>query len=107
MTIQVISLRVRSDQIINYCYVIIDSNTKSTVLVDPAWEQDTIEKALAANQAKVSAILLTHYHRDHVNLCESFAKKYNVPVYMSKVEKEYYDFQCTNFQRVSNVNSKR
>ena len=96
MTIDVYPLKVTRHFFKNYCYLVMHSETKEAVLIDPAWEMDKIEQQLKTHDAKLKAILLTHHHIDHVNLAESFAQKYHVPVRMSKVEIEEYGFSCSN-----------
>lgn len=51
----------------NFIYLIGDTNTRECVMVDPAWEVDTVLKAAAADGMKVIAGLATHYHYDHTN----------------------------------------
>ena len=41
-------------------------------------------------------VLLTHSHIDHVDLANEVAEYYNVPVYISRTEVEYYHFSCKN-----------
>ena len=80
----------------NYNYLVVDNNSRDAVLVDPAWELSTLEGALEEHQANLKAILVTHSHVDHVNLCDTFAKRWKVPVFMSKAEIDFYNFYCTN-----------
>lgn len=47
------------------CYIIMDEETKETVVLDPGGDVDDIEKALNILGAKVKYILLTHGHFDH------------------------------------------
>lgn len=100
MTTQVYPLKVSKLHFKNYCYLIIHSHTKEAVLIDPAWEPDKIIQALEIHQAKLVAILLTHYHFDHVNLAGPLAELYQVPVLMSKTEIEYYRFTCNNLTSI-------
>lgn len=96
MTIKVHALHVTNNLFLNYCYLVTDSDTDSAILIDPAWEQAKIEEKLAACNVTLSAILLTHHHLDHVHLASPLAEKYQVPVYMSRVEIDFYEYQCTN-----------
>ena len=41
-------------------------------------------------------ILLTHSHFDHVNLADALSKKYDSPVLMSRIEIDFYRFNCNN-----------
>lgn len=96
MAVKIAILRVTNLFMINYCYLIVDTSTNSAVLIDPAWEQEKIEDQIIKLHANVCGILLTHHHIDHINLSTPLAKKLNVPVYMSKIEIDFYNFNCPN-----------
>ena len=64
MTIDVYPLKVTRHFFKNYCYLVMHSETKEAVLIDPAWEMDKIEQQLKTHDAKLKAILLTHHHID-------------------------------------------
>lgn len=70
------------------CYIVMDENTKDTVLIDIGGDEDDVIEVLEELEAKPVAILLTHGHVDHVSGVIPFKKKYDVPVYLnSKDEK--------------------
>lgn len=83
---QVTVLRVQNDYLKNYNYLVVDPSSLQAVIVDPAWEIEKIDRAVADAQAKLSGILLTHSHPDHVHLAKPLAEKYDCPMWMSKVE---------------------
>ncbi|MBP6986321.1 MAG: MBL fold metallo-hydrolase [Alphaproteobacteria bacterium] len=97
----VLSMRVLKGPFINYCYLVMDSYSKDAVLIDPAWQMDKIENAIDVNHAKLIGVLLTHHHRDHVNLADAFAQRYDVPVFMSDLEINHYGFQCSNLKPIT------
>jgi hydroxyacylglutathione hydrolase len=49
----------------NYAWLLHDSVTKTTAVVDPG-EAEPVGRALAANGLRLDLILLTHHHGDHV-----------------------------------------
>lgn len=100
MDIHVYVLRVSYMQMINYCYLVLDANTHDAVLIDPAWELHKIEDELKTCNAKLKGILLTHHHMDHVNLAPTLVSKYKIPVYMSKVETNFYHFNAVSIQAI-------
>lgn len=102
MTIQIYPIKVSKQLFKNYCYLIVHSETRQAVLIDPAWEMEKIENVINTLQVKLNAILLTHYHFDHVNLAEPIARQFNVPVLMSKIEIGYYNFSCYGLLSVDN-----
>ena len=48
------------------CYIILDENTKETMVIDPAGECNKIEEMLKSLEAKLKYIVLTHCHGDHI-----------------------------------------
>jgi hydroxyacylglutathione hydrolase len=79
-------LDVRRESLKNFCYLVIDPGTLQSVLVDPAWEIDKIERAMADEKATLGGILVTHSHHDHIDLARPLAAKYGCPIWMSKTE---------------------
>jgi len=70
----------------NYNYLVVDPGSLQAVIVDPAWEMDKIDQALADTQATLSGILVTHSHPDHIHLSKPVAEKYGCPIWMSNAE---------------------
>ena len=50
----------------NYTYVIGCRSTRQVVLVDPAWDIDSLVSHINEKDYKLTAALATHYHPDHV-----------------------------------------
>ena len=98
MPLTVYTLQVTKLVFKNYCYVIVDENSKQAVLVDPAWQFDTVQQTLEQAQARPIAVLLTHHHMDHINLANKCAKHFDIPVFMSQAEIDTYHFRCLNLQ---------
>lgn len=48
------------------CYIIVDENTKETMIIDPAGECEKIEEMIKTLEAKPKYIVLTHCHGDHI-----------------------------------------
>lgn len=66
------------------CYYI--ANSTDAVLIDAGISCREIEKRmkrLGLSVAKVKAIFISHEHKDHISGLRVFAKKYNVPVYIT------------------------
>ncbi|MBO9699897.1 MAG: MBL fold metallo-hydrolase [Sporocytophaga sp.] len=83
---QVVVLRMTHMFIISYSYLVVDNNSKQSIIVDPAWNIEKVEEALMNTQSSLSGILLTHSHPDHVDLARPLADKYNCPIWMSNKE---------------------
>ncbi|MCZ7627027.1 MAG: MBL fold metallo-hydrolase [Candidatus Methylomirabilota bacterium] len=50
----------------NYVYLIGSTRTKKAAVIDPAWEIDRIVKLAQADGMRLTHILVTHTHPDHV-----------------------------------------
>lgn len=86
---------------INYCYIVVDDVRKESLLIDPGWEFEVIQKALAGTSAVLKGILLTHHHADHSRHADGLARLLDVPVYISRAESEFYNFDCANLIQFS------
>ena len=85
---------------INYTYLVVNTIYREALLIDPGWEFDTIKNYLISIGADLKGILLTHHHADHTQLASDFANEFNIPVYMSVIEMDFYNFKCANLQPV-------
>src|SRR2546430_2038877 len=50
----------------NFVYLVGDPETRECVVVDPAWEIDTIVETAEADGMTITDALVTHTHQDHV-----------------------------------------
>ena len=86
----------------NFVYLIGDPATRDCVVVDPAWEIDTIVSTAAADGFTISGALVTHTHQDHVGgSLESWGMPGRIPgveellarvparVYVHKAERQF------------------
>lgn len=82
----------------NYVYLVGDPERRECVVVDPAWEIDAIVRTAEADGMRLTGVLITHTHPDHVgghlfgtdipgvaDLLERLAAK----VYVHKAEREF------------------
>ena len=53
-------------QMVNFVYAIGDRSTGEAVLVDPAYAVGDLVDAVEADDMRVTGVLATHYHADHV-----------------------------------------
>ena len=53
-------------QMVNFAYVIGDRRSGECVLVDPAWAVDDLIDLVEADGMRVTGVLATHYHADHI-----------------------------------------
>jgi len=64
----------------NYAYLIVDEPTGDAAVVD-ASEADPVREAVTRAKARVTAILSTHHHFDHVGGNEELSAAWDVPVF--------------------------
>lgn len=93
-------IRTSCCNIVNYCYILINNNSKEVLLVDPAWNFASIKRALNNIKGNVKYVLLTHAHFDHTNLTDKIVKEYNAQVFMSDIEIRDYSFHCKNLNQI-------
>jgi glyoxylase-like metal-dependent hydrolase (beta-lactamase superfamily II) len=55
-----------ASQMVNFAYLIGDRSTGECLLVDPAYAVDELLDAAAADDMRVTGVLATHYHADHI-----------------------------------------
>lgn len=83
----------------NYSYLIGDRVSKEVAIVDPAWDIPLIEKIIKDENLIIKAVLLTHGHYDHSDGANDIVSAYDVPVYISEHEAEFYLPACQNLSR--------
>ncbi|MGX7393714.1 MBL fold metallo-hydrolase [Carnobacterium mobile] len=69
------------------CYLIYEDVT--ALIVDPGDDFPKIMQTIEDLQVTPVAILLTHCHYDHIGALEETRTTYNVPVYVSSLEKDW------------------
>lgn len=70
------------------CYLVSHTETKETVIVDPADSEDKIIAFITEKELNIKGILLTHGHFDHIYGAVPLANKYRVSLYASEKERE-------------------
>ncbi len=85
-------------QMVNFAYVIGDNATGEAVVVDPAYDTGSILSILDADGMRLTGVLATHYHADHVggNMMghsihgvSDLLEQINVPVHVQAPEAEF------------------
>jgi glyoxylase-like metal-dependent hydrolase (beta-lactamase superfamily II) len=99
----------------NFVYLVGDPVTRQCVVVDPAWEVDTIVETVAADDMTLIGALVTHTHQDHVGgSLESWGMPGRIPgveellgqvatkIYVHKAEREFLPGLGSDLVRVDN-----
>jgi len=95
----------------NFVYLVGDPATRQCVVVDPAWEIETIVQTAAADDMTIIGALITHTHQDHVgghlfglNIpgVEELLEKVKAKVYVHKAEREFLKGFGSDLVKVDN-----
>jgi len=70
----------------NFIYLIEDIASKTAAVVDPAWEPGEIIDKAKKLDVRITSILLTHSHHDHINGMQAVLKSYDASVHLLKAE---------------------
>jgi glyoxylase-like metal-dependent hydrolase (beta-lactamase superfamily II) len=73
------------------CYLLVDVDSRDAVVVDPGDEAHRIIDVIDSNQARLTAIWLTHGHVDHVGAAAPLVEAYNVPVFLHPSDLPLYE----------------
>lgn len=74
----------------NFVYLINDKASDTAAIVDPAWEVDEILKVADDRGIKITDILLTHSHNDHINGLERTLEHSDAKVHLLKPEAKFW-----------------
>ncbi|MDH3900945.1 MAG: MBL fold metallo-hydrolase [Gammaproteobacteria bacterium] len=74
----------------NFVYLVHDHATNRAAVVDPAWEVPKV-LALAEQQGvRITDILLTHSHHDHINGIEEVLAAYDAQLHLNRDEARFW-----------------
>lgn len=73
------------------CSIFGDEQSKEAVVIDPGDEIIRIQEILAKHQLRVTAIVITHAHIDHIGGAAKLKAATGAPVYMNSNDQELYD----------------
>lgn len=72
----------------NFNYLIGDVATRETAVVDPAFEVDRLLRLAKDGNWRITTILLTHTHNDHIDGTAEMVAATGAPVYVGRAEHE-------------------
>jgi hydroxyacylglutathione hydrolase len=70
------------------CYLFGCKRTKQAIIIDPGDEAEKIIAVVTKQEAKITAIVLTHGHTDHLGAVNEIKEKYRCPIMIHEAEKE-------------------
>ena len=74
----------------NFIYLIKDNATGRTAVVDPAWDTQAIIKTANRNNMRITDILLTHSHHDHINGIADILEQYDCQLHLTRAEAKFW-----------------
>ncbi|GMQ97131.1 MAG: MBL fold metallo-hydrolase [Gammaproteobacteria bacterium] len=74
----------------NFVYIIHDHATDRAAVVDPAWDVAAIKKTARDKQLRITDILLTHSHHDHVNGVAELLHETDAQLHLLKEEARFW-----------------
>ena len=77
----------------NFVYLIEDFASRRCAVVDPAWEVPQIVNKAAELDLKITDVLLTHSHHDHINGIEELLNHASAEVHLLKPEYEFWQHE--------------
>lgn len=80
----------------NFVYFLACSEEKKALVVDPAWQVDTIKKKALELGLDIEGALITHHHYDHTNGIEALLNAFDCKVYINKHDAEFVDVPKMN-----------
>lgn len=101
----VLQLRVQRGRFVNYNYVVADDATAQAVVFDPAWEPSTVVGSIERAGLQLRAVLLTHSHPDHVDLCAQVSDHFACPVLMHTREVGFAAFDTPRLQEFEDLDT--
>ena len=84
----------------NFVYLVGDAKTREVLIVDPAWQVDTILRTVKEEDLKVKGALVSHCHFDHTNGIEELLESVSCPIYVHKNDVPYLDFSSDHVKPV-------
>ncbi len=75
----------------NFVYLIQDDATGRAAVVDPAWEVPEVLRLAEQRGLRITDILLTHSHHDHVNGIETLLEAGEARIHLLKAEAQFWE----------------
>ena len=80
----------------NFVYLLHDHATDTAAIVDPAWEVEQMLSLASRKGIRITDILLTHSHHDHINGIETVLEQTDAQVHLLKPEARFWGKTLVN-----------
>lgn len=75
----------------NFVYLIEDRASRRAAVVDPAWEVDRVLRLAADHGVRITDVLLTHSHHDHINGIDAVLAAHDARLHLLKAEAQFWN----------------
>ena len=82
------------------CYIIVDEESKETMVIDPAGSVDKIEELINILKAKLKYIYLTHCHGDHIGAVTELKNRCGGRILIHRLDSEGLNDKTINLSGV-------
>ncbi|MCL2012301.1 MAG: MBL fold metallo-hydrolase [Cystobacterineae bacterium] len=73
----------------NFVYLVGAADSEEAVLMDASWEAERIMEAAQEDKKRLTAIVLTHVHYDHVQALPKLVELLKIPVFLQQAEMDF------------------
>mgnify|MGYP001814805923 FL=1 len=74
----------------NFVYLVHDHASGRAAVVDPAWDVTEVLALAESRGVRITDILLTHSHHDHINGISDVLDKYDAQLHLMKAEAQFW-----------------
>lgn len=89
----------------NFTYILEDEDTGESIILDPSWNLDEIQKVITRYDLKVKYIVNTHHHFDHTLGNEAMAKETEAKILQHESSTLKHDIMLVDEQKIKFGNS--
>ena len=74
----------------NFIYLLHDHDSNTAAVVDPAWDVAAIVALAKQKGVRITDVLLTHSHHDHINGLEELLRHYDAELHLLQAEAQFW-----------------
>ncbi len=74
----------------NFVYLVVDHASRAAAVVDPAWEVSAVSALAERLDVRITDVLLTHSHNDHVNGINDVLARHDARLHLLKPEAQFW-----------------
>lgn len=87
-------------------YLVSDEDTGNAILIDPGAQIEVFDRYIQEEKLKLTDILLTHGHIDHLAGAGYYRKQYDVPIWLHKQEADVLTYTLEQYADILGAEAK-